>query len=135
MQKATFQAELLELRALLEWIHKSLKTVPFDSASLSKIELAAEETFVNIVHHSYRGRGGIITVIVQIFADGVEITFQDAGPSFDPLTYIPNFDPMATLEERKIGGLGILFMRQYMDAVRYHHDGVHNCLTLTKKLK
>ncbi len=135
MKTATFQAEILHLSKLMQWLHTNLKGLPLDEPALGKIELASEEVFVNIVHHSYRGRGGEVEVSIKVYQDGIEIMFKDTGPPFDPLTYLPNFDPLAALEERKVGGLGLFFMRQYMDAVHYTHDGARNCLTLVKKFK
>ena len=44
-------------------------------------------------------------------------------------------DTSLSAEERQIGGLGILLVRELMDTVNYErYDGM-NILTLTKKLK
>lgn len=135
MKKATFPAEILQLKALMEWIHECLKDVRIESSILGRIELASEEAFVNIIHHSYRGKEGKVDVTIRLFGDGIEIAFQDKGPPFDPLAHLPTFDPLAALDDRKIGGLGLLFMHQYMDSIHYHHDGTYNCLVLTKKFR
>lgn len=56
------------------------------------------------------------------------------GAPFNPLMIETEIDPLAPLEERAIGGLGILFMRQYMDDIRYERRKRTNILTLIKKI-
>jgi serine/threonine-protein kinase RsbW len=58
---------------------------------------------------------------------------EDDGPAFDPLL-LPAPDVAASLEERKVGGLGVFLVRQMMDAVRYQRVATRNQLRMTKRL-
>ena len=41
----------------------------------------------------------------------------------------------AALEERKVGGLGIHFVKQMVDEMNYERKAGKNIVTLTKKIK
>lgn len=126
--KTTFLAKIELLRPTLLWIREQLKHL--DTATLRKIELASEETIVNIIHHA---RPENIEIELKIFPKShVEITFKDAGPPFNPLQVKPP-DQTSPLEEREPGGLGIHLIRQTMDEVRYKREGNRNILTLIKR--
>lgn len=120
---------------MLHWLRKQLLVAGLDDAAVFKAEIASEEALVNIIEHAYKQRTGIIEIEI---CDGkaqnsfVAITIRDYGPPFNPLDCKIDFDPKAPLEERKIGGLGILFMREYMDEVRYRREGDVNTLVLIK---
>jgi anti-sigma regulatory factor (Ser/Thr protein kinase) len=40
-----------------------------------------------------------------------------------------------SIEDRKIGGLGIFFVRKIMEEVTYKRDGNKNVLTMTKSIE
>lgn len=131
-----FPADLSQLHPIIEWVLALIKPSGFDKPTLGKIELALEEAVMNIIHHGYKNqKGHIVIQIGQTKNHEVQITLKDQGPPFNPLEYSKGFDPLAPLEEREIGGLGIFLMRQYMDDIRYHREGSNNVLTLTKQIK
>lgn len=127
-----FLGSLTQLRRMLQWIREQLVTAQFDAASLHKIEVASEEALVNIIEHGYQDVPGSIEIMVERGEKAVAITIRDQGPSFNPLQRDITFDRMAGLDEREIGGLGILFMREYMDEMHYKREGDTNVLTLVK---
>ena len=131
---AKYQAQLDQLHTIHHWIRENLRSCGLDEINILKVELACEETLVNIILHGYKGSDGIIELDIR-GGDKVEIEFRDAAPSFNPLEKEVGFDPLATLEERKIGGLGIMMIRQYVDDLRYERKDGKNILTLIKRIK
>ena len=118
---------------MLAWLRKHLHTLGCDEINIRKIELATEEALVNIIEHAYREKPGDLSIELRHpTASQFELVLKDQGPPFNPLHQQTGFDPLATLEERKIGGLGIFFMRQYMDKIHYTRIGEMNVLTLIK---
>jgi serine/threonine-protein kinase RsbW len=117
---------------MLQWIREQIVLAKFDASSLHKIEIASEEALVNIMQHGYQEVPGSIEIIVDRGEKGVEITIRDQGPPFNPLERDTTFDRTAGIDEREIGGLGLLFMREYMDEIRYKREGDTNVLTLVK---
>ena len=61
------------------------------------------------------------------------LTFVDSGVPFDPCN-VPEADITLPLEERPIGGLGLLMVRKMMDEMRYRREGEHNVLTVHKRI-
>ena len=117
---------------MIDWIRAQLILFGLDQTNVRKSELASEEALVNVIEHGYKGLPGEIKIEVIGSEREIRIVIQDRGPAFNPLKQQVGFDPSATLDEREIGGLGILFMRQYMDDVLYSRNGDTNILTLIK---
>ena len=58
----------------------------------------------------------------------------DSGVAFDP-TAKEKADTSLSAEDRQIGGLGILLVRELMDSINYERIDGQNILTLIKKVK
>jgi anti-sigma regulatory factor (Ser/Thr protein kinase) len=99
----------------------------------SAIMIAGEEIFVNVIRHAYVEKRGDVVVTLAARDREIEITLSDTGPAFNPLTVAePDLD--RPLEERNVGGLGIVLVRKLMDTVRYERREGTNMLTLTKRV-
>lgn len=127
----TLHNKLSDVATLTEHIEEI--SVRFDIApkSLNHIMLAAEEAAVNVVSYAYRqGEDGTIEVDLRVFADKLLIQIIDSGKPFNPLK-APMPDVVAGLDERRIGGLGIMLVKNLADAVGYERtpDG-HNVLSM-----
>ena len=115
-----------------------LEKLNIEKALARQLRLAVEEAVVNVMEYAYpAGQEG--TVEVQIMSDGktLKAIIIDSGMAFDPTQ---NECPDTTLsaEDRPIGGLGILLVRELMDSINYERrqsgDSGHNVLTLIKNL-
>ncbi len=118
---------------MVDFIREQLVLFGLDVTSVRKVELASEEALINVIMHGYKGLSGQIDIEMQTTDDKISIIIKDQGPLFNPLEQDVGFDPSATLEERKIGGLGILFMRQYVDEIHYSREEDTNVLILVKQ--
>ena len=100
-----------------------------------QIELAIEEIFVNIASYAYPSGSGDVTITADVSGvpKTLTVAFQDSGTPFDPLA---KEDPDITLpiEQRRIGGLGIFLVKEYMDDVSYRYADGKNILTIKKVL-
>jgi sigma-B regulation protein RsbU (phosphoserine phosphatase) len=69
-----------------------------------------------------------------MMSDGktLKTIITDSGVAFDP-TAKEKADTTLSAEDRQIGGLGILLVREIMDSVNYERINKQNILTLTKK--
>jgi len=93
-----------------------------------------DEACTNIIKYAYSGKAGIITIVCERQNDELVITIRDYGKSFDPLS-VPQPDLAADLDHRKVGGLGIYFMKKLMDDVSYSFDARKgNSLIMRRKL-
>ncbi len=129
-------AEHDQLAGLATFVAIAAAEVGFDEMQVNRIELAVDEACSNIIDHAYRGVAGIIQLEVKVDPQRrLTVVLIDHGQPFDP-EHVPAFSPCASLDDAKIGGLGIHLMRQAMDEVCYEFGvpGVGNRLTMTKRL-
>jgi sigma-B regulation protein RsbU (phosphoserine phosphatase) len=97
------------------------------------IRLAVEEAVVNVIDYAYpRGMEGDVAVDVSSNGHQVKVIISDTGTPFDP-TKENRADTTLSVEDRPIGGLGILLVRKLMDSINYERINGKNVLTLKKK--
>ncbi|NGX50879.1 MAG: Serine-protein kinase RsbW [Chlamydiae bacterium] len=131
----TFCAELSSLYPMLEWVRSQLERSGLSESEIRRVEIALEEVFVNIISYAYQGESGMVEIGYLLNpGESIELTIQDRGLPFNPLTKVREVDPLATLEEREEGGLGIVFMKELMDSVEYTRVHETNILHLKKGL-
>ena len=104
----------------------------FDRKKIGRIELALEEALVNICNYAYPEEPGDVEVNCQEDDSRFIIEIIDSGNPFD-MTSLPAPDLPSSIEERKIGGLGIFLIKKMVDDVRYRREGNFNILKLTIK--
>ena len=100
-----------------------------------KLRLAVEEAVVNVIDYAYPSETeGDIEI--QFMSDGEKLktVIIDSGVAFDP-TVKEKADTSLSAEDRQIGGLGILLVRELMDTINYERINGQNILTLIKDIK
>ncbi len=99
-----------------------------------KLNLVLEEVVTNIINYGYPDKA-VHTIEIRFILDGRLFTMQtiDDAIGFNPLLQ-DEPDITQSIEDRKIGGLGIHFMRTIMDHLEYKRADGKNILTLSKKL-
>ncbi len=97
-----------------------------------KVNLILEELALNVIRYGH-DEEGLHEVDIRIVsrADGLTIEMTDDGRPFDPLTDAAAPDLDASVEDRRIGGLGIHLTRSMTSEMRYRREDGKNCLTLT----
>jgi sigma-B regulation protein RsbU (phosphoserine phosphatase) len=128
--------KLEQVSQLPDFIESYCSTLPVPPSLILSLNLAIEEAMVNCVQYAYpAGTEGDISLSVHWNDLHHELTFvlRDAGMPFDP-TAVPAPDVSLGVEERPIGGLGILLVRKIMDTVSYSRENDQNVLTMSKKI-
>ncbi|MBO6303230.1 MAG: ATP-binding protein [Ruminiclostridium sp.] len=134
MKEITVRAMDEELNNVIAFVTEELETVDCPMKTQMQIEVAVEELFVNIAHYAYTPNIGDATIQVDINdARELTVTFIDSGMQYDPLAK-PDPDVTLSVEQRKIGGLGIYMVKKSMDDMRYRYEGGKNILTIVKKV-
>lgn len=98
------------------------------------INITLDEVVTNIISYGFE-ESGPHTIVVRLLKNEDRITAEvedDARP-FNPLEH-PQPNTGLPLEERKIGGLGIHFVRKMMDDVTYRWQDGKNLLVLQKNI-
>jgi sigma-B regulation protein RsbU (phosphoserine phosphatase) len=123
-----------ELPRLVAWIDGLAETFALPPGLAASLNLALEEWVVNIVSYAYPDTAAhVIELRLWREGDTLRIEIEDDGRPFDPTAQAAP-DTSAPLEQRRIGGLGIHFIRKTMDGMSYHRRNDHNVLTLVKRI-
>lgn len=119
-----------------DFLQEFIDEMKIDRKIKSNVLLSSEEIFVNIARYAYPGSQGDVLVDIGFSPQEgiIQVKFRDAGIPFDPTKWgVP--DIHQSLEERKIGGLGIFMVRKMMDEMQYFYEDGANNLLIIKKMK
>ncbi len=125
MNSISLKPELNELYTLNEFI---LTTINKENLQL---DLIVEEIFVNIVNYS---KTDFIKVKVEFENPTVTIEFIDNGIEFNPLLKEDPETPQS-IEDTKIGGLGIFLTKELADKLDYNYINGENHLKIIKNVE
>lgn len=134
--RARFSA-LPELLALFS----RFSSLPDGAASrtpLLRAALAVEELFANSIHHGYGGESdNPVWLSVGIDRSSVRVTYMDAAGEFDPFAYLDDFSAHSEreLDQRRIGGLGRMLIKQMSRHCTYRREDGRNVITLEYDLE
>ncbi|MDD9266825.1 ATP-binding protein [Paenibacillus sp. GCM10023248] len=127
--------DLQELERLGAFLRGLAQRMEIDEQTLFQINLVCDELVTNIIlyGHPPEERGlHAIRLMIGSHSGGWELCLSDHGVPFNPLLQSsPRVD--LDIEERGIGGLGIHFVRQVMDDIRYERVNKQNVLLMTKR--
>jgi anti-sigma regulatory factor (Ser/Thr protein kinase) len=121
--------ELENLAMIGDFIADSMREFGLDDRKVFEVQMAVDEACTNIIKYGYAGKKGTIEISCLKRDEDVVVVIKDTGKPFDPTSVqLPDLD--AGLEERKIGGLGVYFMKTLMDEVKYEYRDGKNVLRL-----
>jgi serine/threonine-protein kinase RsbW len=129
----SFPGSYKSLARIGGFVRKIAHDAGFEDFAIYSIELAVDEACSNIIEHAYQGEGkGIIRCTCSANETTLTIILKDKGQSFDPSNITrPNLSQ--NLDEREAHGLGLYFIRQWMDEVNFASNGSENVLTMVKR--
>jgi len=101
---------------------------------LRSVNLVLDEIVTNLIEHAYDDVAEHAIRIRLALAGGeLRIEVEDDGRPFDPLA-APAPEVDAAPRERRIGGLGLHFVRRSVDALEHRRVGGRNFLRLRKRI-
>ncbi|MDR2739614.1 MAG: ATP-binding protein [Treponema sp.] len=130
-RETTLPATLDDLDRLLEWVKAALDAYACPAGTSQQLMMVTEEIFVNIANYAYPEKTGDVTVRIGRAGEAFAIQFEDGGEFFDPLDW-PNPKIKGSIEERKVGGLGIYLVKTMTDHADYRWLDGRNQLTIFK---
>ena len=132
--KLKVEANLENLSVISSVVSEAMEQAQIDAAIIPKVLLAVDEACTNIVLYAYPERKGYIRLACWLNHDDFVISIEDKGKPFNPCS-VPPPKVDVNLDERTVGGLGIYFMRKFMDEISYKYDSrTGNQLTMRKHL-
>ena len=134
-----FPATKDEYYSMLDYVMGEAEESGMSPKQMTRLELGFEEAAANVINYAYK-EGEIGEIEIKTYCDGERffIELRDSGEKFDPLAVDTKIEKPTSVENAKIGGLGIVFMRQIFDDMSYHYgqkgDLFYNTLKLGIKL-
>lgn len=130
----TLPNDVKEVATLSTFIKDVMTRLNIGKPLAGKLRLALEEAVVNVMEYAYpAGTKGDVSIRVTSDGERLRFVISDRGISFDP-TEASKADTTLSAEERPVGGLGILLVRELMDYINYERTDGKNVLTLTKTI-
>jgi serine/threonine-protein kinase RsbW len=110
------------------------KKIGLSKKLIFEINLALDELFTNIISYGFSDEDEhTIKVTIAPQKGKICLSIEDDGIPFNPIEF-ETPDVACSVENCKIGGLGIHIMRKLMDDICYQRCGDKNVLTLKKNL-
>ena len=132
MKELIIEAIIDNLDEVIDFINEELSMHNCDAGLQSEIDVAVEEIFVNVANYAYKPATGKVTISISTDEE-FAARFEDAGRAYNPIEHTDP-DLNIPIMERKLGGLGILLVRQIMDNVTYERVDDKNVLTMSKRI-
>ncbi|NLO18689.1 MAG: ATP-binding protein [Ignavibacteria bacterium] len=131
LQLKNKNSEILVLAKFLEKLSLEWKEI---SKHTSSLNLALEEAISNVINYAYNDeKEHLIQLVFSLNSKELAIQIIDDGVEFNPILKEDSKSDLP-LEERNIGGLGILFIKKVMDQLHYERKGNKNIFTIIKNI-
>lgn len=123
-----------EFRKVVEALDRLAAEHHLDADVVGDMQVALDEVLTNIVDYGYTDDAEHeIRIRLRVLGSTIEATIEDDGAPFNPLeSAVP--DSRAPLRERRIGGIGLHFVKNLMSEVSYNRVAGHNRLVLRNKM-
>ena len=139
MDGVTFPGTLDALSPIREYVKTAAEAAGLDRSAAYSLVLAVDEIATNVIEHGYKEAGlkGDISVGAVRDNDSLVIRLADTGKSFDPnaLPDINDIELSKKLEDRPVGGLGIMLAKIGVDDLQYEATGSGNVCRFVVQLK
>jgi serine/threonine-protein kinase RsbW len=124
------RSDLAELKRLAGWIEAQAQQELSADTSFA-IQLCLEEAVANIIMHGGGAKDDRLQIAIALERNGGTLVarIEDSGREFDP-TQFPPPSVAKSLEEAKVGDLGIHLMRSFASGMHYERRDGRNRLTL-----
>ncbi|MGE5537580.1 MAG: SpoIIE family protein phosphatase [Solirubrobacterales bacterium] len=126
--------DLDELQRLAVLVNEFVERNGLAEKIAFNLNLCLDELITNIVSYGYRDDHRHEIHVRFRLTDGTLMTeIEDDAQEYNPFTEAPEPDLDAGVEERRIGGLGVFLVKEFMDSTEYVHEAGHNFTRLWKR--
>ena len=128
--------EIAELRRLAEAIESHGAFRGWSMKWIANATLSLDELVTNTISYGYVDTDEHEIRITFTEQDrALTVVLEDDGIAFNPFLEAAVPDLEASVEERRIGGLGVYFVKSLMDQVSYERRDEWNRITLTQRAR
>jgi len=128
----TFPARLSAFEQVKSLIEEFGEAAGLGREDRHKLTLIVEELFTNTVTHGHRGDSTApVQISLEDTAAGVELTYEDSAPQYDPVAASRRTNIESTINERRVGGLGVFLTISLTNGAVYRFVEGRNRISLT----
>ena len=129
-----FKRDLKSLDEIFKFINEFSAKTGVDESVVFTINLVVEELFTNMVKYTSENTNEILLELKKNEDDLIiHLTDFDVDP-FD-ISKTAEVDTKQSLEERRVGGLGIHLVKQMIDKIEYEYKDRQSKIILIKHLE
>jgi anti-sigma regulatory factor (Ser/Thr protein kinase) len=134
MQKLSIENNIKNLDKIAEFIEQFCTEYNLESKICFDLNLVLDGLVTNTIQYGYNDKKvHWIDILIERRSGDIFIQITDDGIEFNPLTK-EKPDINKTLKEKKVGGLGIHFVKQKVNELNYKRENGRNTLTLVKNI-
>jgi serine phosphatase RsbU (regulator of sigma subunit)/anti-sigma regulatory factor (Ser/Thr protein kinase) len=129
----TFPVSLVTMPDISGFLGEILRSTDCPQKFISELQIANDEIISNIVKFS--GAKQVTLRIDHVPVVNIwRLTYLDDGTAWNPMMFSEP-DTTVPLEDRPVGGLGVLLYKKLVDQVRYVRENDQNVIQLRKTLR
>jgi sigma-B regulation protein RsbU (phosphoserine phosphatase) len=128
-------ADIAEIARIHQATEKFSGETTIPAAATQKMNIILDELLNNTISYGFDDpKGHEIHVNIELNDDHITLKIIDDGIPFNPFTH-SDPDTSLSIDERAIGGLGVMLVKKLTDSQVYHRLSDRNVNTLTIKLE
>jgi len=121
------------LQELMNKLALYLKNISIPISSSRKVRLVIEELISNIIKYGYEPNSeNIIEILIHQNKKSLRIEITDNARPFDP-TAVRGKKVIEKIENLKIGGLGLIIVKESCSRMKYKRQNGINYLSITRR--
>ena len=128
-RSAIFPAEISCLGEVIRFVDGWSEEIRLANRRCYSLRLIVDELVSNICRHGSVPEGATVTLTLFQTDETIVLEIRDSGVPFNPLEHTEP-DISSPLEERSIGGLGLLLVRRLSQKMFYRREDNQNVQTI-----
>ena len=121
-----FPAKLEELSRVSDFVEEILRNCNASEKAINQVNIIVDELASNVLRYS---GSDYLEMSCSVNEKTILLQFKDSGMEYNPLNG-PEVDITLSADERQIGGLGVLMVKQMAKSIEYSYENQCNILTV-----
>ena len=126
-----FPARMSEVPAVTAFTARACLAAGLARDACLRLTLLVEELFTNTIEHGHgQDSEAPVRLVFDVAPGRVGLLYEDTGPPHNPFAAVTLPDNTAEVEDRPVGGLGLVLIAALASEVRYRREDGKNLISL-----
>jgi len=127
-----FPARMSEVPAVTAFTARACLAAGLGRDACLRLTLLVEELFTNTVAHGHgQDSEAPVRLVFDVAPGRVGLLYEDTGPAHNPFADVAPPDESADVEDRSVGGLGLVLIAALATEAHYRREDGKNLISLT----